>query len=187
MVHRFRGYRCVGGAIYVNVIKGDLFDQKVEAIVNPVNCVGVMGAGLSLEFRSRWPHMYYEYKRLCDKGDLRPGVIFPYVDGNGPMWILNVPTKDDWRSPSKVEYVELGLERLVEFCTDYNVASLAMPALGCGLGNLNIYQVEPVIAAAAKRMTNTEVTLVLSPELMRMRTRERMRRMTMESPGYAEG
>jgi O-acetyl-ADP-ribose deacetylase (regulator of RNase III) len=144
----------------VQTIQGDIFKQNVSAIVNPVNCVGVMGAGLALAFKQRHPDMFTEYQRVCAAGQLRPGQIHTWEVVPG-RWIVNLPTKDHWRDPSRREYVLAGLQALVAFARDQKLGSIAMPALGCGLGGLKLAEVEPLIAAAADQMPATRLSLIL--------------------------
>ena len=90
---------------------GDLFSSKCGTIVNTVNCVGVMGKGIALEFKKRFPEMYDEYTWKCHKGEVKPGQ--PYIYDNGEVKIVNFPTKDHWRSPSRLSFVVDGLDWLV--------------------------------------------------------------------------
>ena len=118
---------------------GNLFDSTAQLWVNPVNCKGVMGAGIALAFKKRFPEMFLQYNVYCRAGGLHPGRIYSWANpkpGN-PAWISNFPTKDDWRKPSKMEYIEQGLPSLVKFIQSEGILSAAMPALGCGLGGLD--------------------------------------------------
>lgn len=121
--------------------RGDLFEIEADAIVNTVNCVGVMGKGVALEFKRRWPKNYLAYKRLCESKSLRPGKLFIYeqvdlLDSNGPRFLVNFPTKDHWRSKSKIEYISEGLDALRHELELGAIKSIAMPPLGCGNGGL---------------------------------------------------
>lgn len=134
---------------------GDLFDQRVDALVNTVNCVGVMGKGVALEFKRRWPENFKAYKRLCDSKRLRPGIIFVHQVGdllgnNQPRFIINFPTKDHWKSKSKIEFIESGLDTLVKELCGSGIKSLALPPLGCGNGGLNWEDVRPLIIEKLK-------------------------------------
>src|SRR5438094_1301502 len=91
--------------------KGNLFASQAQCLVNTVNCVGVMGKGVALEFRRRFPRMFEEYRRACEAKTLRPGQILPYTKEK--PWILNFAVKDDWRYPSKLEWVEGWLHKFV--------------------------------------------------------------------------
>jgi O-acetyl-ADP-ribose deacetylase (regulator of RNase III) len=97
---------------------GDMFEERAEAIVNTVNCVGVMGKRVALEFKRRWPANFKEYKKLCDRHALRPGTIFVHHNtemfhNNHRKYLINFPTKDHWRARSKIEYIEAGLDAFV--------------------------------------------------------------------------
>ncbi len=130
----------------------DLFASAAEAIVNPVNCVGVMGKGLALEFKQRFPENFLSYRRACESAD-RPddllGTVIPWRSPSG-LWILNAPTKLHWRDPSRAEYVRSAMEAIDAFCRSNRIASCCMPALGCGLGGLDWdRQALPAIRAIA--------------------------------------
>jgi len=118
--------------------RGSIFDSGATAIVNPVNCVGVMGGGLAKAFANRYPEMERDYNMYCESGLLRPGMIHSYYSNleDEPI-ILNLPTKDDWRDPSTYEYIRNGLIALATYLNRFNIDSVAVPALGCGLGGLN--------------------------------------------------
>lgn len=120
-------------------IKGDIFEDQSEALVNTVNCVGVMGRGVALQFKERFPNNYKAYKKICDAGGMAPGHIFVYDTGSmiGPRWILNFPTKRHWRGASRIEDIESGLDDLVKVIGKLQIKSVSMPPLGCGLGGLD--------------------------------------------------
>jgi O-acetyl-ADP-ribose deacetylase (regulator of RNase III) len=120
-------------------VKGNLLDAKVEALVNAVNCVGVMGKGLALEFKKAFPANYSAYREACKRGKVQPGMMFVFQIGNSgqPRFIINFPTKRHWRSKSQMEDIESGLTALVEAVKNNKVRSLAVPALGCGHGGLD--------------------------------------------------
>lgn len=132
-------------------VTGDLFTSGAEALVNPVNTVGVMGGGLAWAFKSRFPVMEREYRKQCRRGELTVGTMHVWrnSDPNGsPRWIINFPTKADWRDPSRIEYITSGLSDLVRVIREHQVSSVAIPALGCGLGGLEWAAVEPLIQQA---------------------------------------
>lgn len=114
---------------------GDLFDSQAQTLVNTVNCVGVMGKGVARAFKERFPEMYYEYVRLCEARRVRLGEPYLYRQLTGP-WILNFPTKDHWRSVSKLSDIVEGLEHLEKNYKQWGIISLAVPPLGCGQGGL---------------------------------------------------
>jgi len=120
---------------------GDIFTSQAQVIVNPVNCQGVMGAGLALIFKQRFPEMFVVYQQECSSGKLRIGHSVLYR--NSMPWILNFPTKDHWRSPSKIEYVEQGLTHFVATYKELGIKSIAFPKLGVGHGKLTWDEVGP--------------------------------------------
>ena len=130
--------------------KGDIFDSKTQVIVNPVNCKGVMGKGLALAFKQRYPEMFAVYQQECRTGKLCIGRPMLYR-GSTP-WILIFPTKDDWRLPSKLEYLDQGLEYIVANYKKDGIISIAFPKLGAGLGQLSWYEVGPLMAKYLSRL-----------------------------------
>ncbi len=122
---------------------GNIFESNCSTIVNTINCVGVMGKGIALEFKKRYPDMFKDYVQKCDNGEIKPGE--PYVFQKGEISILNFPTKDHWRSPSRLSYVEAGLNWFVDNYEKYNIKSIAFPPLGCGNGGLSWDVVGPVM------------------------------------------
>ena len=119
----------------IKEIKGNIFTTKCEVIVNPVNCVGVMGAGLAFEFKLRNRAMYRKYKAMCDSKAITVGNPWLYEsDGRG---ILNFPTKNHWRHPSKIEYLEAGLENFLNYVVEGKIRSIAFPLLGADRGGLS--------------------------------------------------
>lgn len=123
--------------------KGDILQSEAQAIVNPVNCVGVMGAGLAKQFKEKHPGNYHAYSVACRRGDVEIGSMFctthfiGYGDNRVERTVINFPTKLHWRDPSKLEYIEKGLEDLVDLVYTLQIESIAIPPLGCGLGGLN--------------------------------------------------
>ena len=117
--------------------QGDLFDSSAQALVNPVNTVGVMGAGLAKEFKLRFPLNFALYAGACSKGLVKTGSMFiTQVEGASAQWIVNFPTKQHWRDRSKLEWIRAGLVDLRRFIEKNSVDSIAIPALGAGLGGL---------------------------------------------------
>ncbi|HEX4080656.1 MAG TPA: macro domain-containing protein [Rhizomicrobium sp.] len=123
---------------------GDLFESRAQTLVNSVNCVGVMGKGVAEQFKRRFPEMFEDYKRRCEENSLRLGEPYLYRDASG-TGIINFPTKDHWRSPSRLADIERGLDYLVAHIGDWGIASIAMPPLGCGNGGLEWSEVGPLI------------------------------------------
>jgi O-acetyl-ADP-ribose deacetylase (regulator of RNase III) len=117
---------------------GNIFTTELQTIVNTVNCVGVMGAGIALECRLRYPSMFPKYVSLCEHGGIDIGKLWLYK-GTCPSekWVLNFPTKRHWRYPSKLEYLQAGLEKFVETFEEKNIESIAFPTLGSLNGGLS--------------------------------------------------
>ena len=144
--------------------KGDIFDADVEALVNAVNCSGVMGAGLALEFKDRWPKMFRAYREACDSRNVTVGKIHVWpTQKPSPRFILNFPTKRLWRERSHLDYVRDGLEDLVDVVESLSITSIAIPALGCGLGGLAWKDVRPLIAKKFSPLYDVK-TLIYEPK-----------------------
>lgn len=127
-------------------ITGDILTSSCHCLVNPVNTVGVMGAGLALDFKRAYPHMFEVYKRACDKEQLRPGRIMFYRMKDAEHIICLFPTKQHWRNPSKLEYIENGLRAFTKYYEEWGITSAAFPKLGCGLGGLDWpHHVQPLM------------------------------------------
>ncbi len=133
----------------MQVLIGDILKSKVQTLINTVNCVGVMGKGIALEFKNRFPDMYEDYVRRCHRGEVKPGIPYLYKTLFPPQ-IINFPTKDHWKSISKVTDIERGLKYLLEHYQAWGVTSLAIPPLGCGNGQLEWRIVGPLIYRFAK-------------------------------------
>lgn len=141
--------------------KGNIFNSTAEALVNPVNCVGVAGKGLALQFKTRFPGNFLFYKKCCDRNQLRPGKILTFTLSDrlvAPFYIMNFPTKDCWRNPSRMEWIDSGMNSLLADCSFLNIKSIAIPPLGCGLGNLKWEDVSSLII---KKMENSTTSLYL--------------------------
>jgi O-acetyl-ADP-ribose deacetylase (regulator of RNase III) len=143
---------------------GDLLDADVEALVNTVNTVGVMGKGLALQFKRRFPANFAAYAAACKRGDVEIGrmLVVETKEPAGPRYIINFPTKKHWRDPSQLEYVGAGLSALVDEIRAFGVHSIAVPSLGCGLGGLAWSDVEPLIERAVATLPEVRV-VVFSP------------------------
>ena len=128
----------------VTVRPGDLFRSDAQTLVNTVNTVGVMGKGIALEFKKRFPEMYVDYVQRCQANQVRAGEPYLYRRLT-PPWIINFPTKEHWRSVARLSDIVLGLEYLEAHCNEWEVTSLAVPALGCGLGQLEWRVVGPTL------------------------------------------
>ncbi len=127
------------------VLIGDLFEAQAQTLVNTVNCVGVMGKGLALAFKKRFPEMYADYQERCSRKQVRLGEPYLYRS-LFPPYILNFPTKDHWRSVSRLEDIERGLDYLRAHYEDWGITSMAVPPLGCGNGGLDWKDVGPLLA-----------------------------------------
>lgn len=123
---------------------GNLFNSNCKTLVNTVNCVGIMGKGVALDFKNRYPQMYKEYVTLCRDKKVKPGVPYYYSDLCG-VSIINFPTKDHWRSPSKLSYIVNGLKWFRKNYIELGIESVAFPPLGCGNGGLPWTIVGPII------------------------------------------
>jgi O-acetyl-ADP-ribose deacetylase (regulator of RNase III) len=143
---------------------GDMFAEPVEALVNTVNCVGVMGKGVALEFKRRWPENFKAYKRACEAKRLTPGRMLIFdthqlFPGDGPRYLINFPTKAHWRAKSELSYVEDGLDALLLQIRELGIKSIAMPPLGCGNGGLHWSNVKPLIVSKLTELSNVDVVV----------------------------
>lgn len=128
----------------VKVIIGDIFRSEAQTLVNTVNCVGIMGKGLALEFKKRFPDMFKDYLARCQNGEIQLGKPYLYKR-LVPPWILLFPTKEDWRSVSRLSDIEDGLRYLQSKYKEWGITSIAVPPLGCGLGELEWDVVGPTL------------------------------------------
>lgn len=119
----------------ITYLEGDIFNSPAQVIVNAVNTVGVMGKGIALEYKKRYPRMFKLYKEMCEKHTLKIGKLAIVYERD--HWILLFPTKENWRYPSKPEYIEAGLDKFVKFYVEKQITSIAFPKLGCGNGELH--------------------------------------------------
>ena len=121
-----------------------------EALVNTVNCVGVMGRGVALQFKNKFPANFKAYKVACDRGEVQPGRMLVYDLGvlNSPRYIINFPTKRHWKGKSRIEDIVTGLAALKAEIESRGIKSIALPPLGCGLGGLDWAEVRPLIDRA---------------------------------------
>ncbi len=116
---------------------GNIFNTNNQTIVNTINCVGVMGAGIALECRLRYPSMYEKYINLCDQKKFDIGLLWVFRTNDPDRWILNFPTKKHWRHPSKKEYLYSGLRKFIETYKTLGISSIAFPMLGADKGGLS--------------------------------------------------
>jgi len=122
---------------------GNIFNSSAQVITNTINCVGVMGKGLALAYKNKFPEMYNDYKQKCNEGQVKAGQ--PYLWENDQVQVLNFPTKRHWKQASLLEDVEEGLKYLASNYSDMGISSIALPPLGCGLGGLNWADVKNLI------------------------------------------
>ena len=134
----------------VTYTQGNLLEADVDAVVNTVNTVGIMGKGIALMFKEQFPRNFEAYARACDAGEVRIGKMFVTENKElfGPRWIINFPTKTHWRVKTKIEWVEDGLKDLVRVIREKEIQSIAIPPLGCGNGGLDWSDVRPLIEAS---------------------------------------
>lgn len=118
----------------IEIIKGNIFTSNAQTIVNTINCVGVMGVGIAFEFRLRYPEMYVKYVELCKVNQLKIGTLWLYKSSN--KWVLNFPTKIDWKHESRIEYLEKGLDKFVSTYKSKGIESIAFPLLGASNGGI---------------------------------------------------
>lgn len=120
-------------------VQGDFFDYEADIRINTVNCVGVMGAGVALLFKNKYPKMFNDYSNACLKGEVKIGKPHVWVEDDmfSKLTIINLPTKNHWRNPSKYEYIDKGLEWLKNYLLDKENSTITIPALGCGHGGLD--------------------------------------------------
>lgn len=139
----------------ITFVTGDIFSSPAQVLTNPVNVVGVMGNGLAAEFKARFAEMFADYSQRCEKGEVQPGR--PYLWENEHAQILNFPTKRHWRDPSLLDDIELGLQYLVAHYQDMGIHSIAIPALGTGLGGLKWTDVRLLIEKHLSNIADLEV------------------------------
>lgn len=133
--------------------KQDIFDSKTDAIVNTVNCVGVMGAGIAKEFKIRYDEMYKDYRKKCENNKIKVGklAVFRTLD----RLIINFPTKKHWKNNSKLEWIEAGLKYFVDHYKKWSISSVAFPQLGTNHGKLNWDDVQPIMERYLKPLDIT--------------------------------
>lgn len=140
---------------------GNLLDSGAEAVVNTVNTVGIMGKGIALMFKERFPSNFRDYATAAKRGEVRTGRMFVTHNAafTGPRWIINFPTKEHWRGKTRIEWITRGLEDLHRVIREKAIRSIAVPPLGCGQGGLRWSQVKPVIEEALRDLTDVEIMI----------------------------
>lgn len=135
----------------IKVLVGNLFNSQAQTLVNAVNCVGVMEKGIALQFKIRFPEMYRDYVRRCEQQLVKLGEPYLFTQ-LFPPWVLNFPTKDHWRSRSKLDSIQQGMDYMLQSYQTWGITSLAVPALGCGEGHLEWNQVGLILYGYLKQM-----------------------------------
>lgn len=171
----------------IRYVQGDILEADADALVNTVNCVGVMGRGIALQFKRAFPANFKAYSAACERGEVQPGRMFVHETGElaGPRYIINFPTKVHWRGKSRIEHIESGLEALVAEIRTRGIRSVAIPPLGSGLGGLDWAEVRPLIDRALSELPDVDAQVyepVGVPESARARLTRTTPRMT---PGRA--
>lgn len=143
----------------IKYMTGDIFNCEAEAIVNTVNCVGVMGRGLALQFKNKYPENFKVYQQACKLGEVQLGKMFVFQNNQllSPRYIINFPTKDHWRGKSKIEYIEIGLQDLIAVIQRNHIQSIAIPPLGAGLGGLDWQLVKQKIEYSLSHLDNVDI------------------------------
>jgi len=158
----------------ISLKRGNLFDSAAQTLGNAVNTVGVMGAGIAKEFKLRYPDMFADYKQRCEDGRVLIGEPYCWKPADeSARWVLLFPTKQHWRNPSQIEWLESGLLHLAENYKKWGIRSLAMPALGCSLGGLDWQQVKPLME---KYLGEMEVPVEIYEPLPNSKKQPRKRR-----------
>jgi O-acetyl-ADP-ribose deacetylase (regulator of RNase III) len=145
----------------IRIVRGNLLEARVDALVNTVNCVGYMGKGIALQFKQAFPANLKAYEAACRAGEVVPGRMLVHDHGMliQPRYVVNFPTKRHWRGKSRMEDIDAGLTALVDEVRRRGIRSIAIPPLGCGLGGLNWEEVRPRIEAAFSALPDVDVHL----------------------------
>lgn len=140
---------------------GNLLLEDTEALVNTVNCVGIMGRGIALQFKKKFPQNYAAYEKACNEKSIVPRKVFVHETDNlmNPKFIINFPTKRHWRNPCRLEDIEAGLKDLVDVINKYHIQSIALPPLGCGLGGLSWNSVRTLIENSLGELSDIYIVL----------------------------
>jgi O-acetyl-ADP-ribose deacetylase (regulator of RNase III) len=167
----------------IELTRGNILRADAEALVNTVNCVGFMGKGIALQFKKAYPANYEAYRKSCDAGEVQPGrmFIFELQSMLNPKYVINFPTKRDWRAKSRYEDVESGLKALIAEVRRLRIRSIAVPPLGCGLGGLDWRKVRPMIEQAFTTLPEVRVFLFEpagAPEARQMPVRTKRPKLT---------
>ena len=141
--------------------QGDLFQDRAQALVNPVNCVGVMGKGIALQFKEKFPDNFREYAQACWRNRVGPGrmLVFDTYRPQAHRYIINFPTKRHWRDTSRIEDIEAGTIALAREIRDRRIKSVAIPALGSGLGGLDWKRVRTILESGLQGLEDVTITI----------------------------
>jgi O-acetyl-ADP-ribose deacetylase (regulator of RNase III) len=145
----------------IRYARGDILNADADALVNTVNCVGVMGRGIALQFKRAYPANFKAYAAACERNEIQPGRMFVFDTGEltNPRYIINFPTKVHWRGKSRIEHIEAGLDALVAEIKAREIKSIAVPPLGSGLGGLDWAEVKPLIERAVASVPQVDVVV----------------------------
>jgi len=145
----------------IKFVTGNIFCNNAEAVVNTVNCVGVMGRGIALQFKKHYPENYNAYELACKRNEVVPGKMFVFETNQlvNPKYIINFPTKRHWRGASRIEDIEVGLIDLVNVISELQISSIALPPLGAGLGGLDWNIVRKKISVKLGKLSNVDITV----------------------------
>ncbi len=144
----------------MRIVNCSIFEARTQTIVNTVNCVGVMGKGIALEVKRRFPKVYEDYLRACKRREIRIGKLD--LSKRYRVWVLNFPTKAHWRGKSKLKYVEEGLKTFAANYRKWGIKSIAFPKLGCGQGGLHWNEVEPLMRKYLVRLKGVKVLVCVA-------------------------
>ena len=145
----------------IKFVKGDIFEAKADALVNTINIVGIMGKGIALQFKERFKENFKLYQKASENKEIEIGKMFVTRsnDINGTKWIINFPTKKHWIHPSKMEYIEKGLDDLINCIKEKNIKSIAIPPLGCGNGGLDWDDVKSVMLNKLSTLKDVDIQI----------------------------
>jgi len=149
----------------ITLTTGDILKAETEALVNTVNCVGIMGRGIALQFKKAYPANFKAYEAACRREEVQPGRMLVFDTGKltSPRYIINFPTKRHWRGKTRLEDIDAGLDALVSEIKRLNIQSIAIPPLGCGLGGRKWSEVKPLIDKALRAVPDVRA-LVFEPD-----------------------
>jgi O-acetyl-ADP-ribose deacetylase (regulator of RNase III) len=168
--------------LMIEFTQGNLLEADVEALVNTVNTVGVMGKGIALMFKEAFPENFKLYREACKRHSVEIGRLFVTERRDvmgGPKWIVNFPTKEHWRGPSRLEWIEWGLADLRRFVREHSIQSIALPPLGSGNGGLDWREVRPLIERSLALLS--DVTIIVyepTPKYQNVAKREGVEKLT---------